>query len=47
MKFKRGGWEWHLENPAVLEPWVDRMEKLAETPLKRNGVRCVFLFERG
>ncbi len=45
MKLKRGGWEWHLEDPAVLEPWVDRMEKLAETPLKRNGVRRVFRTE--
>ena len=42
MKLKRGGWEWRLEDPAVLEPWVDRMEKLAETTLKRNRVRRVF-----
>ncbi len=45
MKLRRGAWEWHLNDPSVLEPWADRMEELAAKPLKHNRVRCVFRTE--
>lgn len=45
MRLERGGWTWFLNDPAVLEPWADRMEELAAAPVKRNGVRSVFRTE--
>lgn len=45
MKIQRGGWNWHLKDDSILEPWADHISELARDPVKRNGVRSVFKTE--
>lgn len=46
IKFRANGWEWHLDNPAILDSWFHSWKQIAkQTMVKSSRVRAVFKVE--
>lgn len=46
IKFRENGWEWHLDNPAILGTWFHSWKHIAKkTMVKSSRVRAVFKVE--
>ncbi len=45
-EYRQNGWEWHLKNPDVLEPWFHSWKQIAKKNMvKSSCVRAVFKVE--